>query len=77
LGLVTGARVPSSAGDTGAVQAYVGLVPVLLAARVTVPPEPTVYGPPALATGAMHTGGGVGIPGHGLSCPATTPVKEV
>src|SRR5437868_6221376 len=60
-----------------AVQAKViGPVPVEVAARPTVPPAATVYGPPALTVTGMQAGVGMMLPGHGLSCPGITPVLE-
>ena len=58
--------------------------PVAVPASDTEPPEPTVYGPPALATGAVHPEavwglghvGGV-TPGHGSSRPTIVPPADL
>ena len=78
---VASAMVPLS----GVAQTRVGGgVPVALPARLTVPPEPTVYGPPALATGdgqdaAAGGPGHVGgvTPGHGSRRPTRVPPDDV
>lgn len=56
----------------------VGAVPPAVPFRVTVPPEATWYGPPAVAVGGEHPSGvGTTVPGHGLRAPvACTPVVE-
>src|SRR5512135_2203095 len=67
-----------SVPNAGAVQRKVkGLVPVALAFRVTVPPDATVYGPPALAVGAVHPVGGAMSLGHGLRIPTRVPAEDV
>ena len=64
--------------DAGAAHKNVGTLPVLLPARATVPPDATRYGPPAFACGgAVQTGGGTMLLGHGSSCPASRPLKDV
>ena len=54
----------------------IGPVPVEVAARATVPPPATVYGPPALTVTGTQAGAGMMLPGHGLSCPGMTLVDE-
>src|SRR6476646_9307736 len=51
-------------------------VVVALPASVTVPPDATVYGPPALAV-TVQGGGGATLLGQGLSCPTSVPGPEV
>src|SRR5512142_48357 len=69
--------VAESVPAGGAPQANVrGGVPLAVAARVTAPPEATVYGPPALAVGGVHPPAGTVASGHGLSWPAMVPVEE-
>ena len=47
---------------------------VLEPLRVIVPPEATVYGPPALAVSSGQAIVGATRPGHGLSWPAMKPL---
>lgn len=54
-----------------------GVVPEALPASATVPPEATVYGPPALATVGPQAGIGVMLLGQGSSCPANVPVDKL
>lgn len=52
MGLLSGLMVPCAGGAQANV---IGVVPVALPASEIDPPAPTVYGPPALATGTSQT----------------------
>ena len=75
-------NVPAVSGETvqATVTGFVESPPKALPASVTVPAFAMEYGPPALAEGGVHDGGGGGgalAPGQGLSCPATVPAEDV